>query len=228
MARHWITAHLRDVPHRGGRVRRLPHLRAGDQRRPPRRHPLSVTLHLLEDRIRVDVADGSTVVPWVKDYGTDAATGRGLTLFATLASNWGVQAVRAARSSGSNCRSTSRSPHPANCRTGASASTWWGTAQRPTSTTCTRASLAPTVHAPARHPGGPPAESQRGVRGLFRELRLMKEHAEAGGRTPPRSCPTAWLGLVSRSAPLPRSRPGAGRDVAGGGRPPPRPPTTGT
>ena len=45
------------------------------------------------DRIRVDVADGNPAFPSVKEYGRDAATGRGLTLFDTLASNWGVQAV---------------------------------------------------------------------------------------------------------------------------------------
>ena len=44
-------------------------------------------------------ASGSTsptaipAFPSIKEYGKDAATGRGLTLFNTLASNWGVQAV---------------------------------------------------------------------------------------------------------------------------------------
>jgi hypothetical protein len=52
-----------------------------------------VTLHVLSDRIRIDVADGSPVVPAVKEYGPDAATGRGLTLFTTLASDWGVHTV---------------------------------------------------------------------------------------------------------------------------------------
>jgi hypothetical protein len=47
----------------------------------------------MADRIRVDVADGSPVPPSIKDYATDAATGRGLTLFNTLASDWGVQPV---------------------------------------------------------------------------------------------------------------------------------------
>ena len=54
---------------------------------------MCVTLHILPDRIRVDVADGSPAFPAIKEYGRDAATGRGLTLFSTLASNWGVQAV---------------------------------------------------------------------------------------------------------------------------------------
>jgi hypothetical protein len=55
--------------------------------------PLCVTLHILPDRIRVDVADGNPSFPSIKEYGKEAATGRGLTLFNTLASNWGVQAV---------------------------------------------------------------------------------------------------------------------------------------
>jgi hypothetical protein len=54
---------------------------------------MCVTLHILPDRIRIDVADGSTSSPAIKDYGPDAATGRGLTLFKTLAADWGVQAV---------------------------------------------------------------------------------------------------------------------------------------
>ncbi len=52
---------------------------------------LVVTVHRLADRIRVDVADGSTQEPVVRDYPTEASTGRGLTLFDTLASNWGVE-----------------------------------------------------------------------------------------------------------------------------------------
>jgi hypothetical protein len=55
--------------------------------------PFTVTLHHMEDRIRVDVADANPVVPSIKDYAADAATGRGLTLFNTLASNWGVLPV---------------------------------------------------------------------------------------------------------------------------------------
>ena len=60
--------------------------------------PFSVTLHLLADRIRVDVADGSAAIPAVKEYSADAATGRGLTLFNTLASDWGVQVVPGGKS----------------------------------------------------------------------------------------------------------------------------------
>jgi anti-sigma regulatory factor (Ser/Thr protein kinase) len=91
MARHWMAARLDGMPVEVVECAALltselvtnAVLHAGT--------PLSVTLHFLSDRIRVDVADGSPVVPSVKDYGADAATGRGLTLFTTLASNWGVQ-----------------------------------------------------------------------------------------------------------------------------------------
>jgi GAF domain-containing protein len=91
IARHWITSHLDGVPDEVVECAALltselvtnAVLHAGT--------PLSVTLHLLSDRIRVDVADGSPVLPALKDYSADAATGRGLTLFNTLASDWGVQ-----------------------------------------------------------------------------------------------------------------------------------------
>ncbi len=93
VARHWMAAHLRDLPAEiSGCATLLTSelvtnavLHAGT--------PMCVTLHTLPDRIRVDVADGNPAFPSVKEYGKDAATGRGLTLFNTLASNWGVQAV---------------------------------------------------------------------------------------------------------------------------------------
>ena len=93
VARHWVAAHLRDLPSEVTGCAALltselvtnAVLHAGT--------PLCITLHILPDRIRVDVADGNPSFPAIKEYGTDAATGRGLTLFNTLASNWGVQAV---------------------------------------------------------------------------------------------------------------------------------------
>ncbi|HEY1828710.1 MAG TPA: SpoIIE family protein phosphatase [Acidimicrobiales bacterium] len=93
MARHWINAHLGDIPTEAAECAALltselvtnAVLHAGT--------PLSVTLHVMADRIRVDVADGNPVLPSVKDYGAEAATGRGLTLFNTLASDWGIQPV---------------------------------------------------------------------------------------------------------------------------------------
>ena len=93
MARHWVAAHLRDLP---AEVTGCAALLTSELVTNAVLHaatPMCVTLHILPDRIRVDVADGNPAFPSVKEYGTDAATGRGLTLFNTLASNWGVQAV---------------------------------------------------------------------------------------------------------------------------------------
>jgi anti-sigma regulatory factor (Ser/Thr protein kinase) len=92
-ARHWVTEQLRDVP---DEVIECAALLTSELVTNAVLHaatPFSVTLHLMEDRIRVDVADGNPVVPSIKDYAADAATGRGLTLFNTLASNWGVLPV---------------------------------------------------------------------------------------------------------------------------------------
>jgi hypothetical protein len=93
MARHWITQRLRDLP---AEVSECAALLTSELVTNAVLHaatPFTVTLHLMTDRIRVDVADGSPVPPSIKDYATDAATGRGLTLFNTLASDWGVQPV---------------------------------------------------------------------------------------------------------------------------------------
>ena len=93
VARHWVAAHLRNLP---ADVAGCAALLTSELVTNAVLHaatPMCVTLHLLPDRIRVDVADGSTSPPALKEYGLDAATGRGLTLFNTLASNWGVQPV---------------------------------------------------------------------------------------------------------------------------------------
>jgi len=92
-ARHWIAAHLRDLP---AEVTDYAALLTSELVTNAVLHaatPMCVTLHILPDRIRVDVADGNPSFPSLKEYGREAATGRGLTLFNTLASNWGVQAV---------------------------------------------------------------------------------------------------------------------------------------
>jgi anti-sigma regulatory factor (Ser/Thr protein kinase) len=93
VARHWVAAHLRDLP---AEVTGCAALLTSELVTNVVLHaatPMSITLHTLPDRIRVDVADGNPAFPSIKEYGKDAATGRGLTLFNTLASNWGVQAV---------------------------------------------------------------------------------------------------------------------------------------
>jgi GAF domain-containing protein/anti-sigma regulatory factor (Ser/Thr protein kinase) len=93
VARHWIAAHLRDLP---AEVTGCATLLTSELVTNAVLHaatPMCITLHTLPDRIRVDVADGNPAFPSIKEYGKDAATGRGLTLFSTLASSWGVQAV---------------------------------------------------------------------------------------------------------------------------------------
>ena len=93
LARHWIAAHLRDLP---SEVTGYAALLTSELVTNATLHaatPMSVTLHVFADRIRVDVADGNPAIPSLKEYGREAATGRGLTLFNTLASDWGVQAV---------------------------------------------------------------------------------------------------------------------------------------
>jgi GAF domain-containing protein/anti-sigma regulatory factor (Ser/Thr protein kinase) len=93
VARHWVAAHLRDLP---SEVTGCATLLTSELVTNAVLHaatPMCITLHTLPDRIRVDVADGNPSFPSIKEYGQDAATGRGLTLFNTLASNWGVQAV---------------------------------------------------------------------------------------------------------------------------------------
>ena len=48
-----------------------------------------VALHRSEDMLRLEVTDDSPVEPARKSYGPDAATGRGLLMIETLASDWG-------------------------------------------------------------------------------------------------------------------------------------------
>lgn len=52
---------------------------------------VTVTAEVADDGVRVEVADGSTELPTVKDYGADAATGRGLTVLDSLADQWGTR-----------------------------------------------------------------------------------------------------------------------------------------
>jgi GAF domain-containing protein/anti-sigma regulatory factor (Ser/Thr protein kinase) len=93
MARHWVAAHLRDLPSDVSGCAALLTSELVTNAVLHAATPMCVTLHTLPDRIRVDVADGDPTFPAIKEYGRDAATGRGLTLFNTLASDWGVQAV---------------------------------------------------------------------------------------------------------------------------------------
>ncbi|HEV3370604.1 MAG TPA: SpoIIE family protein phosphatase [Acidimicrobiales bacterium] len=92
-ARHWVSARLGDLPLEVAECAALLTSELVTNAVLHAATPLSVTLHVLSGRIRVDVADGSPVIPALKEYGPHAATGRGLTLFNTLASSWGVHPV---------------------------------------------------------------------------------------------------------------------------------------
>jgi len=52
---------------------------------------VSVALVLCQDRVRVEVADASSVLPAPSSYDLDAHTGRGLTLVGALAERWGAE-----------------------------------------------------------------------------------------------------------------------------------------
>jgi anti-sigma regulatory factor (Ser/Thr protein kinase) len=51
---------------------------------------VTVTARVGREGVRVEVADGSRQAPSLKDYGTEAATGRGLTVLDSLADEWGT------------------------------------------------------------------------------------------------------------------------------------------
>lgn len=53
--------------------------------------PVTVAVAVEEERVHVDVADGSSTIPSVKGYERDAATGRGRELVRALSSAWGVE-----------------------------------------------------------------------------------------------------------------------------------------
>jgi hypothetical protein len=174
IARHWMAARLDGMPTEVVECTALltselvtnAVLHAGT--------PLSVTLHFLSDRIRVDVADGSPVLPSVKDYGADAATGRGLTLFTTLASNWGVQTAVGGKIVWFEIP-VDYPGIPDDFSDGSFRFDLLGII----SPQVEEASDSPSISVQLR--GIPVAllqKSSEEYEGLFRELRLMKEHAE--------------------------------------------------
>ena len=181
MARHWVSAHLRDVPTEAAECAALLTSELVTNAVLHAATPLSVTVHILDDRIRIDVADSNPVVPSLKDYGADAATGRGLTLFNTLASDWGVQPVEGGKI------------------------VWFEVpvdfpvAPSGLSDGSFRFDLVGIAHTDIHPPTGddpvvpidlvgiPVALLQKAseeYEGLFREFRLMKEHADAAPGTP--------------------------------------------
>jgi GAF domain-containing protein len=182
LARHWVTEHLGDVPIE---VRECAALLTSELVTNAVLHaatPFTVTLHLMTDRIRVDVADGSPVVPSLKEYATDAATGRGLTLFNTLASNWGVQPVLGGKIVWFEIP-VDYSVAPPGVSDGAFRFDLIGFAQAES-----REYQTSRVRVPVELLGIPVALLQKAseeYEALFRELRLMKEHADANTSSRP-------------------------------------------
>ena len=89
-ARRWLTARLGSVPEE---LRRTVALLTSELVTNAVLHAataLTVSVRVDGGRVRVEVADGSPQVPSLKEYGLDAATGRGLTVLTTLADEWGT------------------------------------------------------------------------------------------------------------------------------------------
>jgi anti-sigma regulatory factor (Ser/Thr protein kinase) len=182
MARHWVSAHLREVSNEAAECAALLTSELVTNAVLHAATPLSVTLHLLADRIRVDVADGSPVIPSLKDYGTDAATGRGLTLFTTLASDWGVQPASNGKIVWFELPVDFPVP-PSGLSDGSFRFDLMGIAD-----TDVHPKVAEDAVVPVQLLGIPVTLLQKAseeYEGLFRELRLMKEHAAAGAAGAP-------------------------------------------
>lgn len=91
-ARHWITEQLADLPRDIADTAGLLVSELVTNAVLHAATSLAVSVHRFDDRIRVDVADGSPAFPSPRDYGVDATTGRGLTLLEVLPTAWGVEA----------------------------------------------------------------------------------------------------------------------------------------
>ena len=197
VARHWVAAHLRDLP---AEVTGCAALLTSELVTNAVLHaatPMCVTLHILPDRIRVDVADGNPAFPSIKEYGKDAATGRGLTLFNTLASNWGVQAVDGGKIVWFELP-VDFPVAPASVSDGSFRFDLTGiTRPEPPRR---RRRLAGRVGPAARDPGGPAAEVERGVRGA---VPRAPADEGAGGQLArrARTCPSVSPCWCPRSAP---------------------------
>ena len=55
------------------------------------RTTFTVRVELADELVRLAVSDGSRRTPAVRDYGTEATTGRGLRMVGQLATEWGVE-----------------------------------------------------------------------------------------------------------------------------------------
>ena len=182
MARHWVTEHLRNVPTEVVECAALLTSELVTNAVLHAATPFTVTLHLMTDRIRVDVADRSPVVPSIKDYATDAATGRGLTLFTTLASDWGVQPIMGGKIVWFELP-VDYAVMPVGVSDGTFRFDLIGFAQAEI-----REGQATQTTVPVTLLGVPVALLQKAseeYEALFRELRLMNEHADASSSSPP-------------------------------------------
>jgi anti-sigma regulatory factor (Ser/Thr protein kinase) len=56
------------------------------------RTPMTVTVNVGDDAVRVEVQDGSPALPTLRQYDRRAPTGRGLQMVERLAGRWGVDA----------------------------------------------------------------------------------------------------------------------------------------
>ena len=56
--------------------------------------PLTLTVELLDDRVRISVRDGSSAPAALRRYRKDALTGRGLGVIAAVSQAWGVEPAR--------------------------------------------------------------------------------------------------------------------------------------
>jgi GAF domain-containing protein/anti-sigma regulatory factor (Ser/Thr protein kinase) len=62
------------------------------------RPPVTLRVHLLGDRVRVEVEDTGRQMPVTVRHSTEAMTGRGLPLVSALSAGWGVDATEAGKS----------------------------------------------------------------------------------------------------------------------------------
>ena len=163
------------------------------------------------------MADGSPVIPALKEYGPHTATGRGLTLFNTLASSWGVHPVPGGKIVWFEL--------PVDVPVGVGGVSD-GTfhfdliGMRPGRTDTKPDGTSPQMTVDLL---GIPVDllqkASEEYEGLFRELRLMKEQADSAhpfGR--PTLRPPLGAGLGCRQ-PFQRLRARDGRELAGGDRP---------
>jgi anti-sigma regulatory factor (Ser/Thr protein kinase) len=53
--------------------------------------PVKVTVRLVDDIVRVDIADGSRVLPVVRHVSPDTTSGRGMNIVEAVTDDWGVE-----------------------------------------------------------------------------------------------------------------------------------------